>query len=45
MRYHDVKHWLLDGADREDANTIRRAVENIDDDTLKRRLARALAKE
>jgi hypothetical protein len=45
MKYHNVKKWLLDGAIDEDANTIREAVERIDEATLKRRLARALLKD
>ena len=45
MHYHKVKKWLLDGAKREDANTIREAVERIPEPVLIRRLARALAKD
>jgi hypothetical protein len=43
MRYHNIRRWLMDGALREDANTIRRAIERLSDDELDRRLARALA--
>jgi hypothetical protein len=45
MTYHGVKRWFLDGCDREDANTIREAVERIPERRLIRRLARALAAE
>jgi hypothetical protein len=41
--YHNIRKWLLDGAKREDANTIRRAVERLSDGKLRRRLARMLA--
>jgi hypothetical protein len=42
MRYHSIKQWLLDGCDREDANTIREAVKRVPERRIKRRLARAL---
>jgi hypothetical protein len=42
MKHHKVKEWLLRGCEREDANTIRMAVENIPEHRLIRRLARAL---
>ncbi len=45
MRYHSVKQWLLDGAKREDAQTIMEAVKNIPERRLIRRLARALAEQ
>ena len=45
MDYHDVKGWLLTGCKDEDANTIRHFVEMIPEETLKRRLARALTKD
>lgn len=45
MRYHKIKQWLLRGCDREDANTIRKAVESIPEHRLIRRLARALSKD
>ncbi len=45
MKYHNVKQWLLDGCDQEDARTIREAVKNIPERRLKRRLARALLRE
>ena len=44
MRYHNIKQWLLDGCEREDANTIKEAVKRIPEHRLIRRLARALAK-
>jgi hypothetical protein len=44
IRYHNVRKWLLEGAKREDANTIREAIESLDDGHLERRLARMLAK-
>ena len=44
MRFHSVKEWLLDGAEREDARTIMKAVKRIPEHRLIRRLARALAK-
>jgi hypothetical protein len=39
MDYHKIKCWLLDGAEREDAQTIRRAIER----TSSRDICRALA--
>jgi hypothetical protein len=45
MRHHNVKKWLIEGAEREDARTILRALDRINNDALERRLARALAKE
>jgi hypothetical protein len=45
MAHHKVKQWLLDGCEREDARTIREAVERILEHRLIRRLARALAAE
>ena len=45
LEYHHAKKWLLDGCDHEDAHTIRDAVERLDQATLNRRLARALAKD
>ena len=43
MQYHKVKQWLLDGADREDAQTIKAAVQEIPERRLIRKLARILA--
>jgi hypothetical protein len=45
MSYHNVKQWLIDGARREGAQTIGRALENIPERRLIRRLARALAQD
>jgi len=45
MRYHNIKKWLIEGAEKEDARTILAALDRIDDDKLERRLARALAQE
>lgn len=42
MKHHNVKQWLLDGCEREDAQTIRDAVKNMPSRRLVRRLARAL---
>ena len=44
LGHHNVKQWLLDGCEREDARTIGNAVRNIPERRLIRRLARALAK-
>lgn len=44
MKHHKIKKWLLRGCEREDANTIREAVERIPERRLIRRLARALAR-
>ena len=44
LKYHDVRGWLMKGAKREDARTIRRAVEAMSDRELNRRMARMLAK-
>jgi hypothetical protein len=46
LQHHNVKQWLLDGAEGpEDAQTIAEAVRKIPERRLARRLARALAKE
>ncbi len=45
LKHHNLKKWLLDGCEQEDANTIREAVNKIPDHRLKRRLARALSKD
>ncbi len=45
MKYHHIKDWLLRGAEKEDANTIHKAVRDIPEYRLIRRLARALADE
>lgn len=44
IKHHNVRKWLIDGAKREDANTIRRAIERLSDGHLQRRFARMLAK-
>jgi hypothetical protein len=44
IKHHNVRKWLLDGAKREDANTIRMAIERLSDGHLQRRFARMLAK-
>jgi hypothetical protein len=45
VRFHNIRKWLMDGARREDARTIREAVERMSDDQLDRRFARMLAQE
>lgn len=45
IEHHNIRKWLLDGARREDANTIREAVESLSDGQLARRFARMLTKE
>lgn len=42
IKHHNIRKWLLDGAKREDANTIRRAIERLSDGQLQRRIARML---
>lgn len=44
LKHHGVKKWLLRGARREHAKTIRRAVLALPKRRLVRRLSRALAK-
>jgi len=44
MQFHRVKQWLLDGARREHAHTIGRAVRQMPEHRLIRRLARVLAR-
>jgi hypothetical protein len=41
--HHDIKGWLLRGAEREDAQTIRRAIERQSPHRLARKLAEILA--
>jgi hypothetical protein len=43
IEHHNIRRWLLDGCDREDARTIREAVKNLSDGQLSRRFARMLA--
>ena len=45
LEHHGLRKWLITWAIREDANTIRRAIERLSDDQLVRRIARALAKQ
>jgi hypothetical protein len=45
LRYHKPRDWSLRGAVKEDANTIRMAIERLGERTFRRRLARMLAKE
>jgi hypothetical protein len=45
IEHHNVRKWLLDGAKREDANTIRCAIERLSDGQLNRRIARLLARD
>ncbi len=42
MKYHKVKEWLLRGCKREDANTIREAVERTSEREIIKALARAI---
>ena len=42
--YHNVRKWLLEGAEREDAQTIRAAVKRLSQGDLERRFARMLSK-
>jgi hypothetical protein len=44
IKYHNLRKWLLDGAKKEDANTIRAAIQRLSDGELNRRFARMLAK-
>ena len=39
-----VRGWLMQGAKDEDANYIKRAIENLSDSQLNRRMARMLSK-
>lgn len=43
MKYHNVKQWLIDGCEREDARTIREAIRAVPEWLLIRRLARMIA--
>jgi hypothetical protein len=42
IQHHNLRQWLLDGAEREDANTIREAIGRLSDGQLARRFARLL---
>jgi hypothetical protein len=44
IKHHNIRKWLLDGAEREEANTIRAAIKRLSDGDLNRRFARMLAK-
>lgn len=44
IQHHNIRKWLLEGCEREDANTIRNAVECLTDGQLARRFARMLAR-
>ena len=44
LKHHNIRDWLIAGAKREDANTIRYAVGRLSDAQLKRRFARLLSK-
>jgi hypothetical protein len=44
IKYHDVRAWLLEGAEREDAQTIRAAIKRLSDGQLNRRFARMLSR-
>ncbi len=45
IQHHNLRKWLLDGAKREDANTIREAINSLSDGQLARRFARMLTQE
>jgi hypothetical protein len=45
IEHHNVRKWLIDGATREDAQTILAAIKRLSDGSLKRRFARMLVKE
>jgi uncharacterized protein (DUF2461 family) len=42
IEHHNVRKWLVDGCEREDANTIREAISRLSDGQLQRRFARML---
>jgi ABC-type cobalamin/Fe3+-siderophores transport system ATPase subunit len=42
---HNVKGWLIRGAEQEDAQTILKAIKRMDESRLARRLARILSGE
>jgi hypothetical protein len=44
IKYHNVRQWLLRGAEGEDAQTIRAAIKRLSNGSLNRRFARMLAK-
>ncbi len=45
MEHHNVKQWLLDGSQLEDARTIHEAVKRMPERRLVRKLARILSNE
>jgi hypothetical protein len=45
LRHHRVKRWLLEGARREDARTIKEAVARTSSERLIKALARAIREE
>lgn len=45
IQHHKIREWLLAGARKEDANTIRQAIERLSDGELNRRIARMLVKD
>jgi hypothetical protein len=45
LRHHKVKRWLLEGARREDARTIKEAVARTSSEEINRALARAIREE
>jgi hypothetical protein len=42
IEHHNIRKWLLEGAEREDANTIKEAIKRLSDGRLNRRFARML---
>jgi hypothetical protein len=44
IKHHNLRKWLLEGAVREDANTIKGAIKRLSESQLQRRFARMLAK-
>jgi hypothetical protein len=45
IEHHNIRKWLLDGANREDARTIRAAIESLSDGQLNRRFARMITQD
>jgi hypothetical protein len=45
LEHHHLKDWLIEGAKREDARTIREAIKRIPDRRLNRRMAWLLSKD
>lgn len=42
IEHHNIRKWLEDGCEREDANTIREALSQLTNGQLQRRFARML---